>query len=246
MVMISSTVVVQQYFDKRRALAAGVANAGLSLGTIIVGPIMQPLTATFGWKGCMLILGGLSLNTCLCGALYRPLSGPRHTRAPSKTAPPAPGSRRLKKRCVALLRDTFDVRLLAAPHTAVYMVSTFLLTLALGPLYQHLPSRGLHYGLTPAQVAWLPTAMGLANLGGKVGLGGLASWSCVHRLLLFAGLCILGGASAATAGLIKIFPAFIAYCVYSGFFNGMHHLKQTSKCAQCRFIGCKICLHAVM
>lgn len=72
MVTLSSFVIVQQHFTRRRALAAGIASAGISIGSLSSGPIMQLLTKHYGWRGTLLIMSAITLNSCAFGILYRP------------------------------------------------------------------------------------------------------------------------------------------------------------------------------
>ena len=68
------------YFEKRRAFATGLAVCGSGIGTFIFAPVSKMLVDEYGWKGACLILAGLLLNCCVCGALFRPLEAPRRKR----------------------------------------------------------------------------------------------------------------------------------------------------------------------
>lgn len=69
----NSTVIVANYFNKRRALATGIAECGAGAGTLIFAPFVQYLVSDYGWRGAMLILSAVVGNIVVCGALYRPL-----------------------------------------------------------------------------------------------------------------------------------------------------------------------------
>ena len=69
----NSIVVEAVYFRKRRALATGIAESGAGIGTVIFAPLTNYLIAIYGWRGAMLIIGGLVANIIVCGALFRPL-----------------------------------------------------------------------------------------------------------------------------------------------------------------------------
>lgn len=43
------------------------------IGTFIFPPVIQLLIDTYGWRGCTVILAGVFLNICVCGALMRDL-----------------------------------------------------------------------------------------------------------------------------------------------------------------------------
>ncbi|CAG5135345.1 unnamed protein product [Candidula unifasciata] len=70
---ITSVVVVAFYFDKRRALATGLAVCGTGVGTFTFAPLMDYLIVEFGWRGMFIVMAGISLNLIVCGMLFRPL-----------------------------------------------------------------------------------------------------------------------------------------------------------------------------
>ncbi|CAM4558632.1 unnamed protein product [Eretmochelys imbricata] len=65
--------IVSHYFSNRRALANAVASAGECAFAFTFGPFFQWLIGLYGWKSALLIIGGIQLNICVCGALMRPL-----------------------------------------------------------------------------------------------------------------------------------------------------------------------------
>ena len=72
-VYLPAVVVVGHWFEKRRAFATGVAVCGSSLGSFFIAPLCSTLVRYFGWRGTVLILGGLVLNCFWAGALFRPV-----------------------------------------------------------------------------------------------------------------------------------------------------------------------------
>ena len=74
---LPSIVIVGFYFERRRALATGIAVCGSGVGTFIFAPFSRLLLDYFGWRGGNQILAGVILNGIVCGAVFRPLEGPR-------------------------------------------------------------------------------------------------------------------------------------------------------------------------
>ena len=74
-----SIVTTTQYFDKRKALANGIAVAGGGIGNFLAPPLMQLLLDWYHLRGSFLILAGLMLHICLSGALFRPIVYPNRT-----------------------------------------------------------------------------------------------------------------------------------------------------------------------
>ncbi|XP_014673971.1 PREDICTED: uncharacterized protein LOC106814186 [Priapulus caudatus] len=73
MLYIPSVVCVAFYFEKRRALATGLAVCGSGVGTFLLAPLYQHLTQIYGWRGAMLLQAGVVLNSAVFGTLIRPL-----------------------------------------------------------------------------------------------------------------------------------------------------------------------------
>ncbi|XP_014769455.1 monocarboxylate transporter 12 [Octopus bimaculoides] len=70
---VTSIVSVSFYFEKKRALATGLSVCGSGIGTSVFAPLLEYLIDLYGWRGTMLVLGGIVSNVIVCGALLRPL-----------------------------------------------------------------------------------------------------------------------------------------------------------------------------
>ncbi|XP_011067216.1 PREDICTED: monocarboxylate transporter 4-like [Acromyrmex echinatior] len=65
--------IVTQYFEKLRGMANGLCISGSAIGTIVLPPLLQHLLDRFGYRGAVLIMGAITLNTLVCGLLYHPV-----------------------------------------------------------------------------------------------------------------------------------------------------------------------------
>ncbi|CAH1796576.1 unnamed protein product [Owenia fusiformis] len=73
LIYLPSIVIVNFWFEGKRAFATGIAVCGSGIGTFVFGAFAPRLIAAFGWKGATWILAGLILNCIVCGAVFRPL-----------------------------------------------------------------------------------------------------------------------------------------------------------------------------
>ncbi|XP_077559466.1 monocarboxylate transporter 12-B-like isoform X1 [Haemaphysalis longicornis] len=66
-----TSVIVTKHFLRYRAAASGINMAGLSVGGFLLSPLLQFLFDRYGFRGALLICGGISLNSVaaalLCG-----------------------------------------------------------------------------------------------------------------------------------------------------------------------------------
>ena len=81
MSLLPSTIIVQQHFRKRRALASGISYCGINLCFLTVGPAVRFLLDIFGWHGVVLLHGAAMLHIQIFAFAFKP---------PNKTTPQTP------------------------------------------------------------------------------------------------------------------------------------------------------------
>ena len=156
-----SLVVVNEYFDKKRSVALGLSSAGSSVGAFVVPHLMEFLFDQFGYSGGLLVLGAITYNGCVSGALYRPLDKPvTPNPAAMVTAPTSDGGQaadvvvvgtRSRLRRVAIAVDgLFDFSVWRDWRFAVFAVSQGLCLMCLVPVWLLLPAVAKDNGLTEA------------------------------------------------------------------------------------------------
>lgn len=65
--------IVTSYFVRLRGLANGICISGSAFGSIFLPPLIRYLLETYGYRGTVLIMGGLTLNTWIAGIFYEPV-----------------------------------------------------------------------------------------------------------------------------------------------------------------------------
>uniref|UniRef100_A0A5S6QQN6 MFS domain-containing protein n=1 Tax=Trichuris muris TaxID=70415 RepID=A0A5S6QQN6_TRIMR len=73
---IPAVVFVGYYFERKRAIATGIAMAGSGVGAVVMPPIYAMVIEEYTWRGAMLIFAGLFLQCAVLGCLMRPLPTP--------------------------------------------------------------------------------------------------------------------------------------------------------------------------
>lgn len=79
--------IVTSYFVRLRGLANGICISGSAFGSIILPPILRYLLAEYGYRGAILIMGGITLNTWVAGLFYEPVEN-HMKRVPKKRPEP--------------------------------------------------------------------------------------------------------------------------------------------------------------
>ena len=71
-----TNTVAASYFSKWKGTAFGLSSAGVGLGAVVYPFLIELFVQEYAWRGSLLLLGGISLNICLCGAIMVPLPKP--------------------------------------------------------------------------------------------------------------------------------------------------------------------------
>ena len=58
MIYLPAVIAAGFYFDKRRALATGIAVCGSGIGTFVMAPLVSSLVEWYGWRGAMMVQAG--------------------------------------------------------------------------------------------------------------------------------------------------------------------------------------------
>uniref|UniRef100_A0A1I8GEZ4 MFS domain-containing protein n=1 Tax=Macrostomum lignano TaxID=282301 RepID=A0A1I8GEZ4_9PLAT len=69
-------LLLNQYFDRYRSRANGIAFAGGPIGSFLMPPLLTHLMTAYTFRGAMLLWGGITLHTCAAACLMRPKPPP--------------------------------------------------------------------------------------------------------------------------------------------------------------------------
>ncbi|XP_072023970.1 monocarboxylate transporter 2-like isoform X2 [Amphiura filiformis] len=67
--LVAKIVATKDFFEKKFAMANGIAFTGGAVGMTVLAPIIEVLINTYGWRGAMLIYASMNFNICVGGAL---------------------------------------------------------------------------------------------------------------------------------------------------------------------------------
>jgi MFS family permease len=175
--------VMQRLSIERRSSAAGIINAGGSLGQFVFAPIVQAAILGFGWVGAMLGVAAATLLTLPLGLAMR-------RRNP---APATPGMATAEPGLT--LREQLKV---AAGNRSYWLLHLGFFTCGfhVAFLVTHLPGEVRLCGLSPTIGANSLAIIGLANVVGSLGAGWLGTRFRLKHLLFWI---YLGRATAILA-----------------------------------------------
>ncbi|XP_029915210.1 monocarboxylate transporter 13 [Myripristis murdjan] len=181
---IPANSIVSHYFVRWRPIAYAIASSGECVFAVIFSPVFQWLIEAYTWQGALLIIGGLQLNLCVCGALMRPLDAAESTVEKTKDGL---DSKTPKKKVV------FQCSLLRKPELLLYIVFAILAAAAffIPPLFLVPYAHSL--GMEQYWAASILSVLAMADLGGRLTCGWLANMRLVRNLQLLTMIVSLLG-----------------------------------------------------
>lgn len=96
MQFVPCVMIIQLYFDKKRALATGITMSGAPLGGFIFVPVAQMFVDTYGWRATLMLIGALALNGCAFSILMVKPKVQKKYRDPTPDADEPPPPKDLK------------------------------------------------------------------------------------------------------------------------------------------------------
>lgn len=220
------------YFDRRRPLANGLAAAGSPVFLSALSPLGQQLLERFGWRGGFLLLGGLLLHCCACGALMRPPGpGPRRggsaggaaREADEEAEAASPGRSLSAAPAGRARRRLLDVAVCADRAFAAYAVTKFLMALGLFVPAILLVNYAKDAGVPDADAAFLLSIVGFVDIVARPACGALAGLARLrpHVADLFSLALLANGLTDLSSARARSYGALVAFCVAFGLSYGM-------------------------
>lgn len=192
---------VSHYFVRWRPIAYAIASSGECVFAMVFSPLFQWLIETYSWQGALLLIGGLQLNLCVCGALMRPLTTRREGDAPPK-------------------RRIFQISLLRKPELLLYIM--FAVFAAAGffipPLF--LVPLASNMGVDEYWPASVLSALALADLAGRLICGWVASLRLLRNLQLLTMMVTLLGVVLLLLPVSHDYWAVLVFAALYGFLFG--------------------------
>lgn len=233
LIYVSSTLIVNEYFDKRRGVANGIASAGSGMGALCMPLLIQWLLENYGLFGETLIVGATVLHICVSGALYRPLrraasstSTLTDSSAPSVSAENAvlhswsSLNRALSRWWKELLHH---MRVLRNPRFSLFCSSIILLYMSYLPSVYFLPALAEAAAISKSSAALLLSIVGACDMCGRILSGFLFDVKQVkpYRAYIYNTAFLW----LALAGISQTLSSqYYQFCICSavhGFFNGI-------------------------
>ncbi|NP_001080657.1 solute carrier family 16 member 3 S homeolog isoform X1 [Xenopus laevis] len=207
-----SLIMLNRYFDKRRPLANGLAAAGSPVFLCALSPLGQILQYKFGWRGGFLILGGLLLNCCACGALMRPLKPPKKAIEVVKETKETKPKKKL-----------LDFSVFKDRGFLIYTVAASIMVLGIFVPPVFVVSYAKDIGVPDTKAAFLLTILGFADIFARPTCGVITGlkWVRPYAVYLFGFSMIFNGFTDLMGSMADSFGGLAVFCIFFGISYGM-------------------------
>ncbi|XP_032077457.1 monocarboxylate transporter 3 [Thamnophis elegans] len=239
-----SLIMLGSYFDKRRPLANGLAAAGSPVFLSALSPLGQVLLEKFGWRGGFLIMGGLLLNCCTCGALMRPLAvGTQKTREKvtdtyeTKEMLPMGGRaeevdgtldnvkkpKELKKQKAKKTKSLLNFSIFKIRGFIIYTIAKFIMVLGLFVPTILLVNYAKDTGIPDKEAAFLLSIIGFVDIFARPSCGLFAGMKRVrpHITYLFSFAMFFNGLTDICSARANTYTSLVIFCIFFGISYGM-------------------------
>ncbi|NWR78375.1 MOT2 protein, partial [Centropus unirufus] len=212
--------IVSHYFSKKRALANAIASAGECAFAFTFGPFFQWLISQYGWRGALLIIGGIQLNICVCGVLMRPLASSCLLEASHSETKTPPGSRINKEDKFSLSHKTFNWMLLRRPEFVLYAIFGILAAMSffVPPLF--LVPLSYSLGINESWTASLLSILAMVDFSGRLLCGWYANLHITKTVHLLTMTITLISTSLMLLPLANNYLSLAIFTGFYGFFFG--------------------------
>ncbi|NXX45441.1 MOT3 protein, partial [Tricholaema leucomelas] len=238
-----SLIMLGAYFDKRRPLANGLAAAGSPVFLSALSPLGQVLMEKFGWRGGFLIMGGLLLNCCTCGAVMRPLDmgmkrkmEKTQDKYEAKEMLPiggkseeristSDGNKKAKKakKKPKKGKKLLDFSIFSNRGFIIYTISKFILVLGLFVPPILLVNYAKDTGVPDTEAAFLLSIIGFIDIFARPACGMVAGlkWVRPHVSYLFSFAMLFNGMTDICSARASNYTGLVIFCVFFGISYGM-------------------------
>lgn len=211
---IPANSIVSHYFVRWRPIAYAIASSGECVFAVLFSPFFQWLIEMYTWQGALIIIGGLQLNLCVCGALMRPLNKQSLSQETKEVledhVAALPPKKKFCFQCSLLKKPEFLLYIMFAIFAAA---GFFIPPLFLVPLAHSL-------GIDKYWPAMILSSLALADLAGRLICGWVANLRLCRNLQLLVMVVTLQGVVLLLLPISQNYWTIVAFALLYGFLFG--------------------------
>eukprot|EP00090_Calanus_glacialis_P041215 TRINITY_DN7249_c0_g1_i1.p1 TRINITY_DN7249_c0_g1~~TRINITY_DN7249_c0_g1_i1.p1 ORF type:complete len:452 (-),score=90.60 TRINITY_DN7249_c0_g1_i1:690-2045(-) len=215
---VPAVVAVGHYFDKRRALATGIAVCGSGAGTFVLAPLASFLLIHLGINGAIRVFAGLCFACILCGLTMKPL--------PKKPEPKeidldteGNEEKEANTNCLkTVLVTACSPKLMTNVPFLLLTFSNLFATQGLYIPYMFIPALAESKGISKVDASFLISIVGICNTLGRIVSGFVTDLPCVNALVVTTIALGVGGIAPLALPFCDAYWTFVIVCMMFGTF----------------------------
>ena len=215
---LSYTILIQQYFDKKRTFAIGISHIGISLGILTLSPLVNFLIETYGWRGCLLIHSSLVLNAIPASMFLKPLTDKRKLRHSARSQ--EFDSQIKSRESVMTNKSTalVDLSVFKYPKFVLFTITTGLFSFCYMVPAGFLIARVLETDVTSQMASFMMSAWAIGGVIGRMIISIFGDR--MDRSLLYGIIVSLAGCATIAVSFVRNYVFNLAYATLWGFLSG--------------------------
>ncbi|KAL9965736.1 hypothetical protein ACROYT_G029578 [Oculina patagonica] len=203
MCYVPTFLMVGRYFERRRSLANGIITAGSAVGALVMGPTINMLLESVGWRNTMRFLGGVSCVMVLAALTYRPAPVKREVNFEKK-----------KKKLI-------DISVWKNKGFVVWALALGIFNLGYFVPYVYLPTHASYLNIPESQASFLIGFLSVGSLFGRLFFGHFSDYRWVNRLYLYQTALLIMAVTTTLCPLATSYGGLIVYTILFGIFDGV-------------------------
>lgn len=197
LIYIPTVTAVPSYFKKKLSIATGIAASGVGVGNFLYPTLIRWLVNKYDWKQSFLILGAISLNICVLGALIRPV----------------------KMGELSKNRPILDLTPFKKKGYIMLCLNVFLYCCGISSMYIHLAAHGEFVGIDGDMSAILISGLGISNIFGRLIYGFIGHHPRLNPVLLYSVSFFLSGVCICVVPVMHSYAGLMTCAVLFGLFS---------------------------
>ena len=197
-----SIAAITANFDKYTPIAMATACSGVGIGTFVFPPIIRWLDAQYGWRGALLLMGGICLQIVVLSALLRPM--------------PPLNADQDKQEHSGSFKQHLNMHICKNISYVLLLIQIVFVSIGVSMVLVHLPAYGGTLGFSDDSSAMLLSTMGISNFVGRLVYGVINQLPWVKSVCLYIIGFTLAGALTVVC---PVFTSYVALQVYASIFG---------------------------
>ncbi|OCT62686.1 monocarboxylate transporter 4 [Xenopus laevis] len=210
-------MMLNQYFNKRRPLANGLAAAGSPVFLSVLSPLGQTLLDTYGWRGGFLIMAGLIFNCTVCGALMRPLVAPKKAIVEQAKADINKNIEKSRR------KKLIDANVCKHKGFVIYTLAATIMSLGIFVPPVFVVNVGKDSGVPDTTASYLLTIIGCIDIVARPIFGVITGLPRIrpYTPYIFGFAMLFNGFTDLMGSISNSFGGLVVFCVFFGISYGM-------------------------